>query len=113
MSLDSSDESRPAPPFSRISADVRLGRDVSLSGYCNLYGCTIGDESMVGPFVEVQRGAILGSRVKVQSHSFICEGVTIEDEAFIGHGVMFINDRFPRSTTTDGRKKRADDWTCE
>ena len=110
---ESGDETRPMPPFSRISPDTVLGRGVVLPGFCNLYGCTIGDESTIGTFVEIQRGAVIGRLVKVQSHTFICSGVTIEDEAFIGHGVMFINDRFPRSTTADGQKKGAGDWRCE
>jgi dTDP-4-amino-4,6-dideoxygalactose transaminase/acetyltransferase-like isoleucine patch superfamily enzyme len=101
------------PVFGKISPDTILGRDVSLPGFCNLYGCEIGDECTIGTFVEIQRGAKLGRRVKVQSHTFICAGVEIEDEAFIGHGVMFINDRLPRSTKADGTKKGGDDWLCE
>ena len=89
---------------------MKLGKGVKLVGYCNLYGCEIGDESMIGPFVEIQCDARSGRKVKVQSHTFICSGVEIDDEAFIGHGVMFINDRYPRSTTDDGRMKGADDW---
>jgi acetyltransferase-like isoleucine patch superfamily enzyme len=100
-------------PFSLIAEDVKLGKNVHIVGYVNLYGCEIGDDTFIGPFVEVQRGAQIGSRVKVQSHSFICTGVEIHDEAFIGHGVMFINDRFPRTTTEDGKVKGADDWVCE
>ncbi|HEX4149392.1 MAG TPA: acyltransferase [Pirellulales bacterium] len=99
--------------FNRIAADVELGQDVRISGFCNLYGCSIGDGSMIGTFVEIQQGARIGRRVKVQSHTFICTGVRIEDEAFIGHGVMFINDRFPRATNDDGTPKRGDDWSCE
>ncbi|MBI3862391.1 MAG: N-acetyltransferase, partial [Planctomycetia bacterium] len=106
-------QARPEPFCSRISSDTLIGADVRLPGFCNLYGCTIGDESTIGTFVEIQRDAVIGKRVKVQSHTFICSGVTIDDEAFIGHGVMFINDKFPRSTTADGRKKGADDWHCE
>jgi dTDP-4-amino-4,6-dideoxygalactose transaminase/acetyltransferase-like isoleucine patch superfamily enzyme len=101
------------PVFAKISPDTVLGRDVCLPGFCNLYGCEIGDECTIGPFVEIQRGAKLGRRVKIQSHTFICAGVEIDDEAFIGHGVMFINDRFPRATRTDGGKKGGDDWVCE
>lgn len=97
----------------RVAADVRLGKDVRLSPFVNLYGCEIGDESRIGPFVEVQKGARIGRRVKIQSHSFVCEGVHIDDEAFIGHGVMFINDRFPRSTRDDGGPKGDGDWVCE
>jgi acetyltransferase-like isoleucine patch superfamily enzyme len=97
----------------RVADDVRLGRDVRLSGFVNLYGCSIGDESRIGPFVEIQKGATVGRRVKIQSHSFVCEGVHLADEVFVGHGVMFINDRFPRATREDGRPKGDGDWTCE
>jgi acetyltransferase-like isoleucine patch superfamily enzyme len=99
-------------PFMKIASDVKLGRNVKFAGYANIYGCEIGNESMIGPFVEIQKGVSIGRYVKIQSHSFICEGVTIEDEVFIGHGVVFINDQFPRSTTQDGRLKRSEDWTC-
>jgi UDP-2-acetamido-3-amino-2,3-dideoxy-glucuronate N-acetyltransferase len=98
--------------FSRISADVKLGKDVKIYAFVNLYGCEIGDETKVGTFVEIQKGAKIGRRVKVSSHSFICEGVTIEDEVFIGHGVMFINDKYPRSTIDDGELQTEADWTC-
>ncbi|MBP1694129.1 MAG: transferase hexapeptide repeat containing protein [Chloroflexi bacterium] len=101
------------PNFKRISANVRLGEGVKIYAFVNLYGCEIGDESRVGTFVEIQKGAKIGKRVKVSSHSFICEGVTIEDEVFIGHGVMFINDRFPRSTTEDGSSQTEEDWKLE
>lgn len=97
----------------RISPDVRLGRDVKIYAFVNLYGCEIGDESKIGTFVEIQKGARIGKRVKVSSHTFICEGVTIEDEVFVGHGVMFINDRYPRSTTTQGGLQSEADWTME
>jgi acetyltransferase-like isoleucine patch superfamily enzyme len=100
-------------PYLKIAPDVRLGKDVKFSGFVNLYGCEIGDQCMIGPFVEIQRDVRLGRLVKVQSHTFICSGVEIGDEAFIGHGVMFINDRFPRSTTDGGRLKDAEDWQCE
>jgi UDP-2-acetamido-3-amino-2,3-dideoxy-glucuronate N-acetyltransferase len=100
-------------PSARVAPDVKLGKDVRLSPFINLYGCEIGDESRIGPFVEVQKGARIGQRVKIQSHSFVCEGVHIDDEVFIGHGVMFINDRFPRSTRDDGGPKGAGDWVCE
>jgi UDP-2-acetamido-3-amino-2,3-dideoxy-glucuronate N-acetyltransferase len=96
-----------------IADNVKLGRDVRLFGFANLYGCQIGDETSVGPFVEIQSDVRIGKRVKVQSHSFVCSGVDIEDEAFIGHGVMFTNDRFPRSTNVDGSLKCGDDWTLE
>lgn len=99
--------------WKRIGEDVILGQDVRIADFVNLYGCRIGDESRIGPFVEVQRNAVIGRRCKVQSHSFICEGVTLEDEVFVGHGVMFINDRYPRATTADGELKRAADWACE
>lgn len=91
---------------------MTLGRDVKVYAFANLYGCEIGDESRIGAFVEIQKGARIGRRVKVSSHSFICEGVTIEDFAFIGHGVMFINDRYPRATTEDGELQTEADWAC-
>jgi acetyltransferase-like isoleucine patch superfamily enzyme len=94
----------------RIAPDVKLGQDVKLYAFVNLYGCEIGDESKIGTFVEIQKGARIGRRVKVSSHTFICEGVTIEDEVFIGHGVMFINDKYPRATTADGRLQAEADW---
>lgn len=100
------------PQFSRITPDVRLGRDVQIHGFVNLYGCSIGDESRVGAFVEIQRGAEIGRRCKISSHTFICEGVTIEDECFVGHHVVFINDRHPASVTPDGSLKAAADWNC-
>jgi acetyltransferase-like isoleucine patch superfamily enzyme len=95
----------------RISDDVKLGKNVSFFGWANLYGCELGNDVTVGPFVEIQSGVIIGNNVKIQSHTFICSGVTIEDEVFIGHGVMFTNDRFPRSTNTDGSPKGGGDWT--
>jgi acetyltransferase-like isoleucine patch superfamily enzyme len=98
--------------FARISPDVKLGQDVKIYGFVNLYGCEIGDDSKVGAFVEIQKGAKIGRRVKVSSHTFVCEGVTIEDEVFIGHGVMFINDRYPRATTESGELQTEADWTC-
>ena len=96
-----------------VAPDVTLGRDVSLSKFINLYGCEIGDETKIGPFVEIQRNARVGRRCKISSHTFICEGVTIEDGVFIGHGVTFVNDSFPRATTTTGELQTADDWTLE
>jgi len=96
--------------FTRISADVKLGENVKIFAFVNLYGCEIGDESKIGTFVEIQRGAKIGRRVKISSHTFICEGVTIEDEVFIGHGVMFINDRYPRSVASSGELQTNDDW---
>ncbi|MDR3575099.1 MAG: acyltransferase [Anaerolineaceae bacterium] len=98
--------------FVRIAPDVRLGRDVRIYAFVNLYGCEIGDESRIGTFVEIQKGTIIGRSVKISSHSFICEGVTIEDEVFIGHGVMFINDKYPRATTATGGLQTEADWTC-
>jgi acetyltransferase-like isoleucine patch superfamily enzyme len=95
----------------RISPDVKLGRDVRIYAFVNLYGCEIGDESRIGTFVEIQKGAKIGKRVKISSHSFICEGVTVEDEVFIGHGVMFINDKYPHSTNPDGGLQTETDWS--
>lgn len=97
-------------PTLRIAPDVKLGRDVKVYAFVNLYGCEIGDESKIGTFVEIQKGARIGRRVKVSSHTFICEGVTIEDEVFIGHGVMFINDRYPRATSEGGELQTEADW---
>jgi UDP-2-acetamido-3-amino-2,3-dideoxy-glucuronate N-acetyltransferase len=95
-----------------VAESVKLGSNVRIfhPDMVNLYGCTIGDETQIGPFVEIQGGVDIGKRCKIQSHSFICEGVTIENEVFVGHGVMFINDVFPRATTDGGDLKRADDW---
>ena len=89
---------------------MKLGKDVVLNDFINLYGCSIGDGTRVGPFVEIQKNAFIGKNCKIQSHTFICEGVTIEDEVFVGHGVMFINDRFPRSTTDSGGIQTEEDW---
>src|SRR5438067_3473001 len=89
----------------RVITDVTFGRGVVVSAFTNLYGCRIGDETRIGPFVEVQRGVVIGARCKVQSHSFICAGVEIEDEVFVGHGTLFVNDRFPRATTDSGALK--------
>lgn len=99
--------------FVRIAPDVILGKDVKIYAFVNLYGCEIGDESRIGTFVEIQRGAKIGKRVKVSSHTFICEGVVIEDEVFIGHNVSFINDRYPRATNADGQLQTASDWRLE
>jgi hypothetical protein len=108
--------------FQSIAADVKLGRDVKIFEFVNLYGCEIGDESRIGTFVEIQRGATIGRRVKIQSHTFICEGVSIEDHVFVGHGVTFINDKYPSAVTAQGeqgrrlddgadcRAQRRDDW---
>jgi acetyltransferase-like isoleucine patch superfamily enzyme len=97
--------------FCCIADDVRLGRDVRIYNFVNLYGCEIGDETRIGSFVEIQKNARVGRRCKISSHSFICEGVTIEDEVFIGHGVIFINDIYPRATRADGRLQTEADWT--
>jgi UDP-2-acetamido-3-amino-2,3-dideoxy-glucuronate N-acetyltransferase len=94
----------------RIAPDVKLGKDVRVYAFVNLYGCEIGDETSIGTFVEIQKGARIGARCKIQSHTFICEGVTIEDEVFVGHNVNFINDHYPRATTEDGRVQGAEDW---
>ena len=94
----------------KIASDVKLGKDVFLNDFINLYGCSIGDGTKIGPFVEVQKNAFIGQYCKIQSHTFICEGVTIEDEAFVGHGVMFINDRYPRSTAESGGLQTEEDW---
>ena len=98
--------------FSRVAPDVKLGRDVRIYGFVNLYGCEIGDETKIGTFVEIQKGARIGSRCKISSHTFICEGVTIEDEVFVGHNVTFINDLFPRATTGSGALQSEADWDC-
>jgi acetyltransferase-like isoleucine patch superfamily enzyme len=91
--------------------DVELGENVIVQPFTNLYGCRIGANTRIGPFVEVQRGASIGANCKVQSHTFICDGVTIEDEVFIGHGVMFVNDKYPRATSDAGALQTEDDWT--
>ena len=96
----------------QIAPNVKLGRDVRIFGFVNLYGCEIGDETKIGTFVEIQKGAKIGRRCKVSSHTFICEGVTIEDEVFVGHNVTFINDLFPRSTTAGGGLQTEADWEC-
>lgn len=100
------------PEYARIAPDVKLGRDVKIYSFVNLYGCEIDDESRVGAFVEIQKGVKIGKRVKVSSHTFICEGVTVEDEVFIGHGVMFINDKYPHATTETGGLQTEADWVC-
>jgi len=99
--------------FLCIAPDVKLGREVKLSKFINLYGCEIGDETKVGAFVEVQKNAKIGQRCKISSHTFICEGVTIEDYVFIGHNVTFINDAYPRATTPGGALQTAKDWKVE
>jgi acetyltransferase-like isoleucine patch superfamily enzyme len=99
--------------FQIVTADVKLGPNVRLFGFVNLYGCEIGDDSKIGTFVEVQKNARIGKRCKISSHSFICEGVTIEDEVFVGHNVTFINDLFPRATTSGGALQTEADWDCK
>src|SRR5271165_3877951 len=100
-------------PYVCIAPDVKLGRDVKLSKFINLYGCEIGDETKIGAFVEIQKNASIGQRCKISSHTFICEGVTIEDNVFIGHGVMFINDSYPRATAGGGKLQTEADWKVE
>ena len=96
-----------------ISDDVKLGRDVRLAKFINLYGCEVGDETKIGAFVEIQKNASVGKRCKISSHTFICEGVTIEDNVFVGHGVTFINDSYPRATTVGGNLQTEADWKVE
>ena len=96
-----------------VAPDVKLGKDVRLSKFINLYGCEIGDGSKVGAFVEIQKNAKVGKNCKISSHTFICEGVTIEDDVFVGHGVVFINDSYPRATTGDGTLQTEADWKVE
>jgi len=96
-----------------VAPDVKLGRNVRISGFVNLYGCEIGDETKIGAFVEVQKGASIGARCKISSHTFICEGVTIEEGVFIGHNVTFINDRYPRATNAKGELQNEADWHCQ
>ncbi len=95
-----------------IADNVKLGENVKIFNYVNLYGCEIGDNTKIGTFVEIQKGAKIGKNCKVSSHTFICEGVTIEDEVFVGHNVTFINDIYPRSTTEAGGLQTEDDWVC-
>lgn len=96
--------------YCRIAPDVKLGRNVIFHAFVNLYGCTIGDNSRIGTFVEIQKNAIIGRNVKVSSHTFICEGVTIEDDVFVGHNVSFINDKYPRATAGNGQLQTEADW---
>lgn len=105
MSLDNT-------PTRKIAPDVKLGRNVKIYDFTNLYGCEIGDNTKIGTFVEVQKGVKVGKNCKISSHSFICEGVTIEDNVFVGHNVTFINDLYPRATTADGTLQTDDDWAC-
>jgi acetyltransferase-like isoleucine patch superfamily enzyme len=99
--------------FVCIAPDVKLGKDVKLAKFINLYGCEIGDETKIGAFVEIQKNASVGRRCKISSHTFICEGVTIEDHVFVGHGVVFINDSYPRATRADGSLQTESDWKVE
>ena len=96
-----------------VSPDVRLGKDVKLSPFVNLYGCEVGDNTKIGAFVEIQKNAKVGQNCKISSHTFVCEGVSIEDNVFVGHGVVFINDLFPRATTAQGELQTEQDWKVE
>jgi len=96
--------------FCRIAPDVKLGKDVKIFAFVNLYGCTIGDGSKVGTFVEIQKNAVIGRNVKISSHTFVCEGVQIQDNVFVGHNVSFINDKYPRSANADGSLQTEADW---
>jgi acetyltransferase-like isoleucine patch superfamily enzyme len=99
-------------PFQKISPDVKLGRNVRIFSFTNLYGCEIGDDVKIGTFVEIQKGAKVGHRCKISSHTFICEGVTLEDDVFIGHNVVFTNDLYPRATNAGGQLQTEADWKC-
>ena len=96
----------------KIASDVKLGENVKIYDFVNLYGCQIGDNSKIGTFVEIQKGSKVGKNCKISSHSFICEGVIIEDNVFVGHNVTFINDPYPRAATDDGNLQTEDDWVC-
>lgn len=104
--------SAPSSPTVIVTPDVKLGKNVKMFAFVNLYGCEIGDDTRIGTFVEVQKNAKIGQRCKISSHTFVCEGVTIEDEVFIGHGVTFVNDMFPRATAGTGKLQTEADWTC-
>jgi len=97
----------------RLISEVEFGDNVFVHSFTNLYGCRIGDDTRIGPFVEIQRGAAIGRRCKIQSHTFVCTGVVIEDEVFVGHGVTFVNDRFPRAATASGELKSDADWELQ
>ncbi len=106
--------SSPEPtPLRRISPDVKLGQNVKIYDFTNLYGCEVGDDTKIGTFVEIQKGAKVGRSCKISSHTFICEGVTIEDDVFVGHGVTFTNDRYPRAVAENGALQTEEDWLCE
>ena len=96
-----------------IADDVQLGEKVRLGRFINLYGCRIGDHSKIGPFVEIQKNAVVGKNCKISSHTFVCEGVVIEDNVFVGHGVTFVNDTYPRATNSGGELQSEDDWAVE
>jgi acetyltransferase-like isoleucine patch superfamily enzyme len=104
--------SEPEQLLRRIAPDVKLGKNVRIYSFTNLYGCEIGDDVKIGTFVEIQKGAKIGSRCKISSHTFICEGVTLEDDVFVGHHVVFTNDRHPRATNANGRLQTEADWVC-
>ncbi|MGH7794008.1 MAG: acyltransferase [Candidatus Binatia bacterium] len=97
--------------FQKVAPDVKLGKDVQIHNFVNLYGCEIGDKTKIGSFVEIQKGVRIGRNCKISSHSFICEGVNIDDEVFVGHHVVFINDRYPRATNDSGQLQTDQDWT--
>lgn len=99
--------------YQKIASDVKLGENIKLADFINLYGCEIGDNSKIGPFVEIQKNVRVGKNCKIQSHTFICEGVTIEDDVFIGHNVCFINDTYPRATNKSGELQTEADWKVE
>ena len=101
-----------SPLHQQIAPNVKLGKNVRIFGFNNLYGCEIGDDVKIGTFVEIQKGAKIGNRCKISSHTFICEGVTLEDNVFVGHGVMFTNDLFPRATNEAGELQSEADWKC-
>jgi acetyltransferase-like isoleucine patch superfamily enzyme len=111
--MANADSTAPVHEYACVSADVRLGTGVRLGKFINLYGCSIGDETKIGAFVEIQKNASVGRRCKVSSHTFICEGVVIEDFVFVGHGVTFINDSYPRATTRGGELQTEADWKVE
>src|SRR5579864_4496961 len=111
MAIDRSEQVNGS--YLSIAPDVKLGQGVKLAKFINLYGCEIGDDTKIGAFVEVQKNASIGKRCKISSHTFICEGVTIEDNVFVGHCVAFINDTYPRSTTSDGQLQTEADWKVE
>ena len=108
--MDVSHEPANEAPF-RLIDDMEVGKNVFVLSFTNLYGCRIGDNTRIGPFVEIQKGVVIGANCKIQSHTFICEGVEIEDEVFVGHGTLFINDKFPRAATDSGVPKTAEEWT--